>query len=90
MMIGPMALMLITIHIFFRGVGWITPADYVYLGVLAGLILARWLEFSGGNPLTSNGEPATWTDFRHYVGGVVVVGVAVWVLANAVGNHGLD
>jgi hypothetical protein len=89
MFVGPMMLMLATIHIVFNGTGWLTPVDGFYFAVLGGLILGRWLEFGGGKPLTGTGEPATWHDFRRYSCGVAILGIAVWVLANALGNQGI-
>jgi hypothetical protein len=85
-LLGPMMLMLTAIYIAFEGVGWFTFADLVYFILLAGLILARWLEFRGGKPLTDMGEPATWSHFRRYASGVIVFGIILWVLANAVSN----
>jgi hypothetical protein len=89
MLVGPIMLTFATLHIVFKGTGWLTPADAFYFIVLAGLIVGRWLEFAGGKPLTGTGEPATWHDFRRYSYGVVVLGIAVWVLANALGNRGM-
>ena len=57
--------------------------------VLGGLLVARWLEFRGGNPQTSTCEPATPADLRHYVLGTIVLGFGAWVVANLIGNHWL-
>lgn len=87
MMIGPMVLFVIAYIIGTRGGGWFTAADIVFLTVLGGLILARWVEFRGGNAETSTGEPATSGHLRRYAAGTVVLGLGVWVVANMIGNH---
>jgi hypothetical protein len=87
MMVGPLTLM-VTIYFFVSsGTGWWTVADLLYFIILGGMILGKWLEFRGGNPQTSTGEPAGPTDLRRYVLMVVTIGPIVWVLANLVGNH---
>jgi hypothetical protein len=88
MALGPGLLAITAIHIFLNGKGWHTPADYVFFATLAAMVLGRWLEILGGQPLNSDGEPATPKDFYRYVALVLGVGVALWVLANAFGNRG--
>jgi hypothetical protein len=88
MALGPMALALTTMHIYIYGTGWHTTADYVFFATLGVMILGRWLEVLGGIPLTSVGEPATRKDFYQYVSLVLVAGLAIWIVANALGNHG--
>ena len=90
MMLGPLLLALLAFTIIDRGNGWFTPADLAFLVVLGGLLLARWLEFRGGNPQTSTGEPATPAHLRRYVCGAVLLGFAAWGVANLLGNHWLS
>jgi hypothetical protein len=52
------------------------------------MIFGRSLEVLGGVPLNSVGEPATRKDFYGYVAFVLGAGLAVWIIANALGNHG--
>lgn len=87
MMIGPLSLALTVYYIVTSGTGWRTFADGLYFVILLGMILGKWLEFHGGNPQTSAGDPATPADLRRYVVTLVIVGPLVWVLANVVGNH---
>ena len=51
------------------------------------MLLGRWLEFRGGNPQTTTGEPATPADLRRYVLTLIVAGPILWALANLIGNH---
>jgi len=55
--------------------------------MLGGMILGKWLEFRGGSPETSTGEPATAADLHCYILMVVTAGPVVWVIANILGNY---
>ena len=87
MMIGPLALILLAFKIVQTGTGWLTPIDLSFFGVLAAVIVCRWLEFRGGDPRTSTGEPATPDDLRRFVVTATLGGVGVWALANVLGLH---
>lgn len=89
MMIGPMLLALLALNILMNGGGWLTTVDLVFLALLLGLPLARWLEFTGGAPQTTTGEPATKHDLVRYAPLAVVAGLAVWIVANVIGNDWL-
>ncbi len=86
--LGPMLLAITTLHIFLEGTGWHTTADYLFFAILAAMILGRWLEVLGGVPETTDGEPATRKDFYRYIVLVLIVGLAIWIIANAFGNRG--
>ncbi len=86
MMIGPVLLALFGYLIIKTGNGWLTGPDFAFIGVLAGMMLARWLEFRGGHAQTAEGQPATPEHLRRYLIGVAVLGVAGWVIANIFGN----
>ena len=88
MVIGPGLLAITAMHIYLNGTGWHTVADYVYFAILVLMILGRWLEYLGGVPLNSFGEPSTPRDFRQYIVLLTIAGIAIWVVANAFGNHG--
>ena len=90
MMIGPLGLVLTIYFIVASGTGWTTTADLLYFVVLGGMILGKWLEFRGGSPETSTGEPATVADLRRYVLMLVIVGPIVWAVANVLGNYVLN
>ena len=87
MIVGPLALVLTAYFIVTSGTGWTTTADFLFLIILGGMILGKWLEFRGGSPETSTGEPATAADLRRYILMVVIAGPAVWVVANILGNY---
>ena len=87
MMVGPMALVMTTYFIVTSGTGWTTTADFLFFIILGGMILGKWLEFRGGSPETSTGEPATAADLRRYILMVVIAGPAVWIVANILGNY---
>jgi hypothetical protein len=89
MAFGPGLLAIISMHIVLNGTGWFTSADYLFFATLAAMLLGRWLEVLGGQPLTVYGEPATLKDFYRYVMFVVGIGGALWVLANTFGNRGV-
>ena len=86
--LGPALLAVTTSHIFLEGTGWHTAADYVFFTILATMILGRWLEVLRGVPLISFDEPTTRRDFYCYVAVVLVVGMTIWIFANAFGNRG--
>ena len=85
-MLGPMLLALLTLGVVSHGNGWFTGVDIAFFTVLAGIILARWVEFRGGNPLTSTGEPAEPRHLRRFAMLAAGAGVAIWIVANLIGN----
>jgi hypothetical protein len=89
-MVGPLVLTLLTFTIIRIGSGWLTAADIAFFVVLGGMVLGRWLEFRGGSPQTSTGEPATAAHLRRYAVGTILVGLLIWVVANLIGNHLLE
>lgn len=89
MALGPMLLSVLTLSIIREGGGWFTPADFAFLAMLGGLPLARWLEFRGGDPRNSMGEPSLPGDLRRYVLRTLAIGLIAWLVANLIGNHWL-
>lgn len=89
MFLCPMALMILTMTIVTKGGGWLTFADYAFFALLAAMVLARVWEFREGHPQTASGEPATPAHLRRFVAGGLVLGLAVWAVANFLGNHWL-
>ena len=85
--LGPMILIILALNIIMYGRGWFTALDLIFLALLGGLVLARWFEFRGGNPLTSTGEPATKSHLRRYAIGSTIAGLGTWVFANLLGNY---
>jgi hypothetical protein len=87
MAMGPILAAISLYYIGTAGTGWLTFADLLYFLIVGGMLLGRWVEFRGGNPQTSTGEPATPADLRRYVVTLTVLGPVLWVLANLIGNH---
>ena len=86
--LGPISLFLLTCHIFLRGTGWHTVADYAFFLILFAVVFARWFEFQGGNATTATGEPATPADVTRFAWIMAIAGTCLWILANALGNGG--
>jgi hypothetical protein len=87
-MFGPLLLTSSGLMILFRtGTGWWTGADITFLATLVLMVLARWAEFSGGEPLKATGEPATLQDFRRFTAAVLIGGLAFYLLANLLSNY---
>jgi hypothetical protein len=87
MMIGPMLVLPIAVSIVQHGNGWWTAADYAFLGTLAAMVLSRCFEFYKGHPRTAEGEPATREHLWRYVLLVCGCGLAIWIVANVLGNY---
>ena len=90
MLVGPIFLAPMLFVIASDGGGWLRPADIVYLVVLGLMVFARHFEFHQGPTLTTTGELATHEDLRRYTLAVPSIGLAVWVIANLIGNHWPD
>lgn len=89
MIVGPGVLLLLAFSIATRGQGWFTPVDIAFLVILPLVLAARWYEFHHGDPHTATGDPATPADLRKYLVVALPLGLAVWALANLLGNHWL-
>ena len=66
--------------------GWLTPLNLVYFVILGGMLVGRWAEFRYGMPMTATGEPASIDHLRRYAIGVGMLGLAICVAANLLGN----
>jgi hypothetical protein len=87
MILGPMMIAVLTFTIIRIGNGWFTFADFAFLAALGTLLLARWMEFRGGDPHTATGGPASRGHLRRYALTALPLGLGVWVFANVLGNH---
>jgi hypothetical protein len=85
--LGPLALLGIIGGIVSQGTGWFTGLDAAFGVVLGLMLLGRWVEYRSGSATTVTGEPATPEQFRRYMTFLPPLAVAVWIVANAVGNH---
>jgi hypothetical protein len=81
MMVGPITLCLLALSVAERRDALLTLPNLAYFPVLGGTMLARWLEFKGGHPKTSTGEPATTEHLRRYLFGTAILGLGVWIVA---------
>ena len=87
MFLGPSFALLSLIGVAGNSAGWLTVIDGVYFVLLGLLPLSRWLEFRLGKAETSAGKPATWTDFRNYLGIVAAGGLLAWTIAKLIANY---
>ena len=78
MLLGPLALVLCAIGVVRARNTSPSGADVAYLAVLGLMLLARWLEFRGGDPRTASGEPAAPGHLRRYLVVAGFLGVAIW------------
>lgn len=70
-----------------RGGGWMTAIDLAYFVVLGITILARVLDFQTEVRRQRWEHHSTSADLRRYVPGILLVGLAVWRIANLIGNR---
>ncbi len=91
MLFGPAALLVSAVLILTTPrAGWRTDADMVFgIGVI-GMIFGRYVEYRGGNPLTSTGEPATIGNLQRYAVVAAIFGSLTWFIANIVSNPSLE
>ena len=88
--LGPIALVLITYGIITQGSGWMTALDAIFGAVVGMMLLGRWVEHRSGSAITLTGEPATIDQCRRYSAKLLLLALAAWAAANAVGNHFLS
>jgi hypothetical protein len=77
--VAPIALFILTFAVIQNGDGWFTIPDMAYLGVLVAITADRWREAPSRAPATDYGEHAAVT--------VLFLGLAVWAVANILGNY---
>jgi hypothetical protein len=78
MLFGPLMLFLSALFVFRARGSFPAGPDLAYLAVLGVTLLARYLDFRGGDPLTATGEPATPGHLRRYLLVAGFLGVALW------------
>jgi hypothetical protein len=87
MLLGPFALASALFASISGEGGWFTKADVAFFLILGAMIVGRWLEFRGGNPLTCDGKPASASDLKSYVLRLLLLALSCWIIANIIGNH---
>lgn len=85
--VGPVVLLGIAYGIVSKGTGWLTGLDAAFAIVAGLMLLGRWVEQRSGAATTATGKPATAEQFKRYVTILIPVVVAIWIIANYVGNH---
>lgn len=86
-MFGPLFLFMLAYQMATRNDGWTAGSDILYLVFLAGLMIARWLEYRVGSPDSTTGQVLSRTSLVHYCVLAVSLGMIVWIVANIVGNR---
>lgn len=87
MVLGPFAILLCAFAVAEHGEGWFTLRDALLFLFLALTFLGRYVESRGADPRTSIGEPTAPGALGRYGLGLVLAGVALWAVANLLGNH---
>lgn len=85
--LGPAMLLLMMARIVETGSGWFTAYDALFFVALSLIVLSRWYELRSGQGQDPEGHPANLTAFWPFLSWAVLIGVAVWSIANLLGNH---
>ena len=87
---GPVILAFLLYKIAFANDGWLTPSDLAYPIVLIATVAARWASFRAGDRSNSVGEVTTIDQLRRYSIVFTTVGLLIWIVANVLGNRGVN
>ncbi|MFZ5831085.1 MAG: hypothetical protein ACOY3P_13420 [Planctomycetota bacterium] len=82
MLLGNVLLILCALAIFQSAARSLSVADVLYWLVVAALPAARYVDITRYGGKTSDGRPATLTDFRRYAVAVVPVALLIWLAAH--------
>jgi hypothetical protein len=63
---------------------WIT--DVAFWTVVASLVLVRYLDIARLGGTTASGEPASFGNWRQYSWRLLLLALAVWIVAHALGR----
>ena len=86
-LLGPAFLFLTAASMVMSGTGWLTGKDLLVGVLLLATILCRWGDFLKGEGTNALGDPVTQRYMLGYTVIAVLVGVALWAVANVLGNH---
>lgn len=89
MIVGSALLALLAYSIAFQEGTALSRNDLAFWVVVATMAAVRWVDVRFLAGQTTEGAPATLTDWRRYVIGLVVVAVGVWLAAHATAHFGL-
>ena len=83
MFIGPATLALLAIILIDKSVGWLAPQSIAFLVVLGMAVIARWID-----PLDlDTDKPAAPGQVPRHMVLTLLLGIAVWTAANALGAY---
>lgn len=83
MFIGPATLALLAIILIDKGVGWFAPQSIAFLVVVVAVAIARWID-----PLDlDTDKPAAPGQVPRHMVISLIVGSAVWAVANWLGTY---
>lgn len=85
--LAPVVLGFTTILIVANGTGWLTRLDLVFAVAAALMLFGRWVEFRSGCSTSLCSGALTPNDFRPWVTWFSIVAIAIWMIANILGNH---
>jgi hypothetical protein len=88
MMIGNMILLLSVVGISRHPTGGLGLADASYWGIVACLLLARYIDIRYFRGLTADGDPATMADWRRYASVLGAVSTGLWLGAHTLAYYG--
>lgn len=74
-LVGPVALVVLTLTIVKLAGGWRIVADLAYIAVLATMLFSRWIEH-----ICKSGD-ASNDDLRQYLIQTTIIGLTVWAVA---------
>jgi hypothetical protein len=84
MLIGPGILSILGIFIAETHNGWFEPRSVIFLGLLFGVVLARWFD-----PMDSRGQPTTPRQRQSELAFLITLGLGGWLVANMLGVYWL-
>ena len=85
MLVGPASLSILGLFIANNHTGWLAPRSVIFLGLLIGVVLARWFD-----PLDSYGQSTTPRQRQLELASLITLGLGGWLIANVLGVYWLD
>jgi len=86
MMFGPAAMFTAAAVLLTSPSDWWSVPSAIYLAALMTTVCGRWMEFAGGTPLNSDGQPATMEHLKRWTLIAVVGGIVGWLVVHLVGG----
>lgn len=70
-----------------RGIRTFDIADYVYLGTIVIMLMARHVDINRFQGHTADGTPATMLHFKRYAIQLVSIGIVMWIAAQFIAYY---